>query len=101
MHRPLWNTQNNLAEKVRLGAIALLNQRLADAPRGCSARPHRGQSSTFAEGSAATAPMAAGIRPQPFRVLSESGQSTRLGVRAPKDPLFHSEPACHRGSRSA
>src|SRR5438046_8121336 len=31
MNRPLWNTQNDLAEKVRAGAIELLNQQLADA----------------------------------------------------------------------
>ena len=31
MNRPLWNTQNDLAEKVRRGAIELLNQQLADA----------------------------------------------------------------------
>src|SRR2546421_11512109 len=31
MYRPLWNTQNDLAEKVRLGAVELLNQQLADA----------------------------------------------------------------------
>jgi starvation-inducible DNA-binding protein len=31
MNRPLWNTQNALAEKVRTGAVELLNQQLADA----------------------------------------------------------------------
>jgi len=31
MNRALWNTQNDLAEKVRLGAVELLNQQLADA----------------------------------------------------------------------
>ena len=31
MNRPLWNTQNDLPEKVRAGAIELLNQQLADA----------------------------------------------------------------------
>ena len=31
MNRPLWSTQNDLAEKVRRGAIDLLNQQLADA----------------------------------------------------------------------
>ena len=31
MNRPLWNTQNDLAEKVRTGAVELLNQQLADA----------------------------------------------------------------------
>jgi hypothetical protein len=31
MNRPLWNTQNDLAEKVRTGAVELLNQELADA----------------------------------------------------------------------
>ena len=31
MNRPLWNTQNDLAEKVRRDAIDLLNQQLADA----------------------------------------------------------------------
>src|SRR5712691_4731922 len=30
MNRPLWNTQNDLAEKVRREAIELLNQQLAD-----------------------------------------------------------------------
>ena len=31
MDRPLWSTQNDLPEKVRLGAIELLAQQLADA----------------------------------------------------------------------
>ena len=31
MNRPLWNTQNDLPEKVRTEAIELLNQQLADA----------------------------------------------------------------------
>src|SRR5215831_7617915 len=31
MDRPLWSTQNDLAEKVRRDAIELLNQQLADA----------------------------------------------------------------------
>ena len=31
MSKPLWNTQNDLAEKVRAGAVDLLNQQLADA----------------------------------------------------------------------
>ena len=31
MNRPRWNTQNDLAEKVRTGAVELLNQQLADA----------------------------------------------------------------------
>lgn len=31
MSQPLWNTQNDLAEKVRAGAVDLLNQQLADA----------------------------------------------------------------------
>jgi starvation-inducible DNA-binding protein len=31
MTRPLWNTQNDLAEKVRTGPVELLNQQLADA----------------------------------------------------------------------
>ena len=31
MNRSLWNTQNDLDEKVRLGAIELLNKQLADA----------------------------------------------------------------------
>src|SRR5882762_9702670 len=31
MNRPLWNTQNDLAEKARTGAVELLNQQLADA----------------------------------------------------------------------
>src|SRR5712692_9327457 len=30
MTRPLWNTQNDLAEKTRAGAVELLNQQLAD-----------------------------------------------------------------------
>jgi len=30
MNRPRWNTQNDLAEKVRREAIELLNQQLAD-----------------------------------------------------------------------
>src|SRR5262245_39282905 len=31
MPRPLWNTQNDLAEKVRRDAVTLLGQQLADA----------------------------------------------------------------------
>jgi len=31
MDRPLWSTQNDLAEKVRRDAVTLLNQQLADA----------------------------------------------------------------------
>jgi ferritin-like protein len=31
MNWPLWNTQNDLAEKIRTGAVELLNQQLADA----------------------------------------------------------------------